>query len=204
MVAGYTCVALIPPTKVYIDTPTGSKNVAAMICIPVLVTSAMVKTIREGCLLQRRYGSRSPQQHVGTGENIVDKTQGHKDDMRNASCRSELVSGHTFARTMTVKPTISDSDHFQGGVRFGDFSFARNPQQSEEDDHWTAARCKPERSCNPIVIPYKAGTQHCRSPEPRLHQCQSKRIPNCTNGLSNIPTPLQRQSNQSVLCDWPS
>jgi len=41
MVSGYTCVALIPPTKVYIDTPTGSKNVAAMICIPVLVMSAM-------------------------------------------------------------------------------------------------------------------------------------------------------------------
>lgn len=28
-------VALIPPTKVYTTTPTGSKKVAAMICIPV-------------------------------------------------------------------------------------------------------------------------------------------------------------------------
>ena len=31
-----TYVALIPPTQVYRITPTGSKKVAAMICIPVL------------------------------------------------------------------------------------------------------------------------------------------------------------------------
>lgn len=30
-------VALMPPTKVYKITPTGSKNVAAMMCTPVLV-----------------------------------------------------------------------------------------------------------------------------------------------------------------------
>ena len=32
---GLSCVALIPPTNVYTTTPTGSKKVAAIICIPV-------------------------------------------------------------------------------------------------------------------------------------------------------------------------
>lgn len=83
----------------------------------------------------------------------------------NAWERGHISKGY---HRETCRHTISYFNDFQQSMGLGDFPLARNSKQCEENNHGTAAGCKPEWPRNSVVVSHKTGSKNCSGPEPRL------------------------------------
>jgi hypothetical protein len=135
----------MPPTKVYKATPTGSRKVAAMICMPVIAVMAAdaPRSLRTG---QCEYFilNFALYLHVCHSKQVVDETEEHVHDMRGRA--------------------ISNAHDLQQGVCFRDLALAADTQYSEEDDHGTASCSKPKWTGYSVNVPDETRGEHCSAP----------------------------------------
>ena len=131
-------------------TPTGTRKVAAMMCMPELLRISLrcrarpfeVKSTYTAAITAAAPSSMLALAKILlTRQRIMNRTW--------ASRPGQLGPGSTQHRDAL---TITDADQLQRGMGFGDLSLAGDAQQGKEDNHGTAARGEPEGPSNAIVI----------------------------------------------------
>ena len=141
--------ALMPPTKVYTVTPTGSKNVAAMICIPVLYSQQCSSIWWPTYMAE--ITAAAPKSMLAQANMLFIK---HRVIKTACAMRPEHVNIKSISIAF-MQPTISDPDHFERCVCIRNLPLARYSDQGEKDNHGTAACGEPEWASHAIIIPYK-------------------------------------------------